>query len=77
MNILDTPKIIAKKWLDKRQKIKTASDGRWEIYLNQIKTYEYFDTDEKCLTVDMSKDIFEDRLNYFKMIISAIKEDEI
>ena len=71
------PKDIAKKWLDMRQKIKTVSDGRWEIYLNQVKTFEYFDPEEKCLKFDMSKNSFSDRMNYFNMMLSMVREGAI
>ncbi len=68
------PDKIVKKWLNERLKTKTVSDGRWEIYKFQKKTFESFDSGDNYLIVDMSKDSFEDRTNFFNMIQSKIIE---
>ena len=70
------PENIVKKWLEKRIKTKTASDGRWEIYVTQKKTYEKFTDDENYIIADMSKNRYENRINLFKNIFEKINNDE-
>ena len=66
---------IVKKWLDKRIKTKSVSDGRWEVYLHQKKTFEKLTDDENSIVFDTSKESYDYRLGFFKKIIEKINED--
>lgn len=67
------PDNVVKKWLEERLKKKSVSDGRWEIYQNQKKTFEPFDTNEDHLDIDTSIESFEYRMDFFQRIINMIR----
>ncbi len=71
------PDKIVKEWLEKRLKEKTVSDGRWEIYQVQKKTFEEFTEDEDHIIVDMSKKIYEEKMKYLNEILSKILKASI
>ena len=60
---------LVKKRLDERLKKKSVSDGRWEIYLNQKKTFEPFTAEEHAVMVDMGQDSYEYRRDVFRQIL--------
>lgn len=70
----NSPDKIVKKWLDKRLKKKTVSDGRWEVYLNQKKTYELISFQENPLIIDMSKVDYQSRNEGFWKILKRVQE---
>jgi len=74
--ILNTvaPEECVKKYLEKRVEKKSVSDGRWEIYEKQKDTFEYLNSDEKFVTIDISKDSFEYQMGAFRDIYNSICE---
>jgi len=48
------PQEMVKVWLDERLKGRSESDGRWEIFMHQKKTFLGFDETEKIVKLDMS-----------------------
>jgi aminoglycoside phosphotransferase family enzyme/predicted kinase len=69
------PDNIVKNWLDVRLKKKTVSDGRWEVYLNQKKTFEPYLSQEKPLIIDMSQGEYKPRLETFWKILKRVQGD--
>ena len=67
------PDNVVKKWLEERLKKKTVSDGRWEIYQNQKKTFEPYTLEEKPFEVDTSINSYDYRMNFFRKIIETIQ----
>lgn len=65
---------LVKKWLEERLKEKTVSDGRWEIYQSQKKTFEPFTQDEKHIVFDMAKETYEERMQGFKQILTQVQK---
>lgn len=65
----------AKKWLDERLKTKTVSDGRWEIYQMQKKSFEAFTDDEKPITIHTDNTDYEKRMNMFNLLLHRIKQE--
>jgi predicted kinase len=70
-----SPDNIVKKWLEKRLSEKTASDGRWEIYLLQKKRFEHLQSDEKYMEINTSMESYNERFRIFKLILSKISEE--
>jgi len=68
------PEHIVKKWLEERQRKKTVSDGRWEIYLNQKETFESFTSKEKHIKIDISEGSYGARMESFRKILATIYE---
>jgi len=68
------PDYIIKNWLKDRQKTRTVSDGRWDIYIYQKKIFESFLLKNNHLIIDMSKDSFEERKEFFNSILLKVKE---
>ena len=68
------PDNIVKNWLDIRLKKKTVSDGRWEVYINQKKTFEPYLSQEKPLIVDTSQGEYKPRLETFWKILKRVQE---
>ena len=66
------PEMIVKKYLEKRVKKKSISDGRWEIYLKQKDSFESFYNDEKIIEIDVSKNSYEYQIDIFKKIYKSI-----
>lgn len=60
---------VVKKRLEERLKKKSVSDGRWEIYLSQKKTFESFASEEHCIEVDMGQDSYEYRNGVYRQIL--------
>ena len=65
---------VVKKRLEERLKKKSVSDGRWEIYLNQKKTFEPFTAEEHAIMVDMGQDSYEYRMDVFRQILKRCTE---
>jgi len=72
----ECPEDVVRKWLEKRKKTKTASDGRWEIYINQKTTFEPFTDEENYIIADISKIGYKDRIDLFKNILAKVKDGE-
>ncbi|MFO8078644.1 MAG: AAA family ATPase, partial [Thermoplasmatota archaeon] len=70
------PEDIAAQWLQERLKKKTVSDGRWEIYQQQKKTFESFNESEDHIIIDMANDDYEYRLQKFEEILSWMYHGE-
>jgi len=68
------PDNVVKMWLEERLKKKSVSDGRWEVYQNQKKTFEPYPVDEKPFEIDTSITSYEYRMNFFRKIIKSIQE---
>jgi hypothetical protein len=68
------PDDVAKGWLEERLKKKTASDGRWEVYLSQKKTFEPFTSEEAPVKIDTSKESYESRMKSFRKILAMVYE---
>ena len=68
------PDAIVKQWLEERMTKKTVSDGRWEIYLHQKKTFEPFHSKKNHLEIDMSKQTYTKRMEYFWNILKTVQE---
>jgi predicted kinase len=66
------PEDIVRQWLDKRKRTKTVSDGRWEIYVNQKKTFEPFTAEENYIIADLSKNRFIERIELFNKILKKV-----
>ena len=66
------PENISKQWLNRRLQLKSISDGRWEIYLAQKETYEYYTDDEYHIKYDTSNLDYETRMKFFNEIINRI-----
>ncbi|MCX6666029.1 MAG: AAA family ATPase [Euryarchaeota archaeon] len=67
---------VVKKRLEERLKKKSVSDGRWEIYLNQKKTFEPFTAEEHAVMVDMGQDSYEYRMDVFRKILERCKNEK-
>ena len=67
-----------KKRLDERLKKRSISDGRWEIYLQQKKTFQAIKQDEKqhVVVIDTGNTSYEYRMNMFRKILKKIEELE-
>jgi len=68
------PDDVVKKWLEERLKKKTVSDGRWEVYLSQKKTFEPFTSEEIHVKIDTSKESYDSRMESFRKILAMIYE---
>ncbi len=66
------PEPVAKRWLEERLKKETVSDGRWEIYQQQKKSFESFTDDEFHIIIDMAQQDFQKRMNRFQSVLDAI-----
>ncbi|MDH7516846.1 MAG: AAA family ATPase [Candidatus Thermoplasmatota archaeon] len=65
---------VVRKRLEQRLKKRSVSDGRWEIYVEQKKTFEPFTSDEKHFEIDTSNESYNYRMNFFKTLVSNIGE---
>jgi aminoglycoside phosphotransferase family enzyme/predicted kinase len=63
------PDEIVKRRLEERLKKKSVSDGRWEIYREQKKTFEPFSSDEPFLTLDTSNETYEYRMGFLRTLL--------
>jgi len=72
--ILNTvcPEEIVKKYLKKRVRKKSISDGRWEIYVKQKEEFEQIKKDEPSLVIDISNKSFDYQLRAFNNILSRV-----
>lgn len=71
------PEPIAKKWLEGRMKSKSVSDGRWEIYQIQKKSFETFTDEEEPIIFNTAECEYEKRMNNFSFIRKRIYRDEL
>ncbi|MEF8847709.1 MAG: nucleoside monophosphate kinase [Candidatus Thermoplasmatota archaeon] len=68
------PEETVKKWLKKRKKEKTVTDGRLKVYQDQKNTFESFKKEEKPVKLDMSKKSVKYRHKMFNRILKRIQE---
>jgi aminoglycoside phosphotransferase family enzyme/predicted kinase len=68
------PDKIVKKWLEKRLKKKSVSDGRWEIYQKQKDMFEPLVSGENHIKVNTSEESYEYRMNFFRNLLKIIIE---
>ncbi len=71
-----SPDHVVKQWLEERLKRKTATDGRWEVYIAQKESYEALGADEPHLQIDMSNQNYDYRMKQFETILRSIVEDD-
>ncbi|MDG6218927.1 MAG: AAA family ATPase [Candidatus Thermoplasmatota archaeon] len=67
----------AKEWLDNRLKTKSVSDGRWEIYQMQKKSFEAFTDDEKPITIHTDNTDYDKRMTFFNSMLNRIKQEYV
>jgi aminoglycoside phosphotransferase family enzyme/predicted kinase len=65
---------IVKQRLEKRMQKKSISDGRWEIYQQQLTTMDPFDTTDNYLEFDMGNNEYRYRMEQFTKIAQHIKK---
>jgi predicted kinase len=63
------PDQVVKRRLEERLKKKSVSDGRWEIYREQKKTFEQFSSDEKSFSLDTSNESYEYRMDFLRALL--------
>lgn len=68
------PDIVVHKRLEDRLKKKSVSDGRWEIYLAQKKTFEPFTAEENTLVIDTSEESYVERMRFYQLLLPQIRE---
>jgi len=66
----------ARQWLNQRLRKKTVSDGRWEIFLSQKKSFETYTPEEQVIVIDMADEPYEGRMTAFRRILARIKEEQ-
>lgn len=66
------PDDVVKRRLEDRVKKKSVSDGRWEVYLAQKKTFEPFTSEEEHLTIDTSNESYEYQMDFYKNLLSHV-----
>jgi uncharacterized protein len=69
------PEQKAKEWLEERMKSKSVSDGRWEIYQMQKKSFEMFTDEEKPIIIDTSEQDYETRLKMFTSLLERCQQE--
>jgi len=67
------PEEEVKKYLEKRIRKKTISDGRWEIYIKQKQSFEPLNN-ENYIEIDISNKSFEYQLKTFKSLLDKVTE---
>jgi len=71
----ETPDAVVKQRLEQRLKEKTVSDGRWEIYLAQKKTFEPFKEPLGIhLDLDTGNETYDYRLDSYQNLVSMLRE---
>jgi aminoglycoside phosphotransferase family enzyme/predicted kinase len=70
------PDDVVKKRMDIRLQKKSVSDARWEIYLAQKITFEPLCSDEPNLLIDTSNDSYEDRMVFYRHLLSKALQTE-
>ncbi len=68
------PDEVVKRRLEERLKKKTVSDGRWEIYRQQQKTFEQFSADEPFLAIDTSNESYDYRMGFLRTLLYRVGE---
>jgi predicted kinase len=68
------PDQVVKQRLEERLKKKSVSDGRWEIYRQQKKTFEPFSSDEPFHSMDTSNESYEYRMGFLRTLLYHIHE---
>jgi len=63
------PDEVVKRRLEERLKKKSVSDGRWEIYRQQQKTFEPFSSDEPFFVMDTSNESYEYRMGFLRTLL--------
>lgn len=66
------PEDKIKEYLEERVKKKSISDGRWEIYVKQKDSFEYFNKNENFVEIDVSNKSFEYQTNVFNEIFDNV-----
>jgi len=69
------PEEIIKKYLKERVKKKSISDGRWEIYVKQKKSFEPFKSDKNKIEIDISNNSYDYQIRVFRKILKKLNED--
>jgi len=67
------PEDTVRKRLDERMKRRSVSDGRWEIYLSQRRSFEPFREGIKHLDFDTSNESYSYRLGFYKKLVESLK----
>ena len=68
-----SPKIV-KQRLEKRMQEKTVSDGRWEIYQQQVRTRDPYETTGNYLEFDTEKEEKKERMNQFIQLSQLVRK---
>ena len=68
------PKKKVKEYLESRVEKKSVSDGRWEIYVKQKKSFEKPENND-FIEIDVSKNNFKCQLDVFQNVIKKIHEE--
>ena len=68
------PDQVVKQRLEERLKKKSVSDGRWEIYRQQKKTFEPFSSGETFLSMDTSIESYEYRMGFLRTLLYHASE---
>lgn len=73
--ILNTvcPEEVVQNHLEARAKSKSVSDGRWEIYVEQKKSFEEFKDSFPRIEIDTSKKTLEYQLDVFNVLLDTIQ----
>ena len=66
------PEKFIKKYLERRVKKKSISDGRWEIYLKQKDSFEEFNVKEDFVEIDISNRSYDYQIKVFNEILKKI-----
>ena len=65
-----TPEEFVKKYLEKRIKKKSISDGRWEIYIKQKDSFEGFSSKDYVVEIDISNKSYDYQIKVFRGILT-------
>ena len=61
-----------KKYLEKRVKNKSISDGRWEVYIKQKESFESPTVKENFVEIDVSNKDYEYQIDVFHNILKKL-----
>ncbi len=67
------PKIV-KQRLEKRMQEKTVSDGRWEIYQQQLKTHDPYETTENYMQFNTENEEKDARMHQFTQLTELVRK---
>ncbi len=68
------PEKIVKNYLEERVKKKSISDGRWEIYVKQKKSFETFENEGNVVKIDVFNKSYDYQDNVFRKILEKTIE---